>query len=51
MVIGVHSAKYPAERVPANLRAAVQRLGLHHPVVNDAEFRVWQEYSVRACRR
>lgn len=47
-IIGVHSAKFPAERESANLRAAVDRLELHHPVVNDAEFRVWNEFSVRA---
>ncbi len=48
VVIGVHSAKFPAEKVSANLRAAVQRLELHHPVVNDADFAVWQGYAVRA---
>ena len=48
MVIGVHSAKFPAERVSENLRAAIQRLDLHHPVVNDADFAVWQGYAVRA---
>jgi DNA-binding beta-propeller fold protein YncE len=47
-VIGVHSPKFPAERDSASLRAAVQRLDLHHPVVNDADQRVWQEYAVRA---
>ena len=48
VVIGVHSAKFPAERESANLRAAVARLGLHHPVVNDAEHAVWDRYAVRA---
>ncbi len=48
VVIGVHSAKFPAEKVSANLRAAIQRLELHHPVVNDADFAVWQGYAVRA---
>ena len=48
VVIGVHSAKYPAERISQNLRAAVQRLDLHHPVVNDGEHEVWDQYAVRA---
>jgi DNA-binding beta-propeller fold protein YncE len=48
VVIGVHSAKFPAEKVSANLRAAVLRHGLAHPVVNDADFTVWQGYGVRA---
>jgi sugar lactone lactonase YvrE len=47
-VIGVHSAKFPAERAEAGLRDAVRRNELEHPVVNDAEFRVWGEYAVRA---
>jgi thiol-disulfide isomerase/thioredoxin len=47
-VIGVHSAKFPAERVEAGLRDAVRRYEIQHPVVNDADFRVWGEYAVRA---
>jgi NHL repeat len=48
VVIGVHSAKFPAERESENLRAAVQRHELDHPVVNDADFAIWQSYAVRA---
>jgi len=48
VVIGVHSAKFPAEGVSANLRATIQRLGLHHPVVNDADHAIWDQYVVRA---
>jgi len=48
VVIGVHSAKFPAERVSANLRAAARRLDIDHPVINDAEMAVWQSYAVRA---
>lgn len=48
VVIGVHSAKYPAEADPDNLRDAVQRYGIHHPVVNDPEYRIWDAYTVKA---
>ncbi len=48
VVIGVHSAKFPAERIGANLRKAVLRNDLHHPVVNDADFAIWQGFAVRA---
>lgn len=48
LVIGVHSAKYTTERDDRHLAAAVQRLELEHPVVNDRAMRVWQEYGVRA---
>ena len=47
-VIGVHSAKFPAEKETANLKEAVRRYGIQHPVVNDGDFRVWQSYGVRA---
>jgi hypothetical protein len=48
VVIGVHSAKYTTERDDRHLAAAVQRLELDHPVVNDHAMRLWQEYAVRA---
>ncbi|MCO5178330.1 MAG: alkyl hydroperoxide reductase [Thermomicrobiales bacterium] len=48
VVVGVHSAKYPAEREDAHLAAAIERLELGHPVVNDGAFVVWQSYAVRA---
>ena len=48
VVIGVHSAKFDAERSTANIRQAVLRYGLEHPVVNDAAFEVWRRYAVRA---
>lgn len=47
-MIGVHSAKFPAEKITANIRAAVIRHGIHHPVINDANFTVWSQYGVRA---
>ncbi|MBX5492297.1 MAG: alkyl hydroperoxide reductase [Chloroflexi bacterium] len=48
VVIGVHSAKFPTEQETANVRQAVMRLSLDHPVINDAEFQVWNLYAVRA---
>ena len=48
VVVGVHSAKFPTEKESDSLTAAVRRCELEHPVINDAEFRVWQQYSCRA---
>lgn len=48
VVIGVHSAKFPAERDNDNLRKAVLRNEISHAIVNDAEFAIWQHYAVRA---
>lgn len=48
VVIGVHSAKFMAEKATENLHDAVVRYGVDHPVINDRDFRVWNEYAVRA---
>ncbi|PKB67894.1 MAG: alkyl hydroperoxide reductase [SAR202 cluster bacterium Io17-Chloro-G4] len=47
-VVGVHSAKFPNEKDADNLVKAVQRYELEHPVINDADFQVWQQYACRA---
>ena len=47
-VVGVHSAKFPAERETENVRMAILRYEIGHPVINDSEFRVWQSYGCRA---
>ncbi|HEU0054817.1 MAG TPA: thioredoxin-like domain-containing protein, partial [Longimicrobium sp.] len=47
-VIGVHSGKFVNERDSTNIARACDRLGVHHPVLNDWQFRTWREYAVRA---
>ncbi len=46
-VVGVHSAKFNAEKSSENLREAVRRYGIEHPVVNDLDFAIWKSYAVR----
>ena len=48
VVIGVHSAKFENEGQTENIQQIVQRYDVHHPVINDSDFRVWQTYGVRA---
>jgi DNA-binding beta-propeller fold protein YncE len=48
LVIGVHSPKFPTEGDPELVRQAVRRHGVTHPVVVDTEYRIWDEYAVRA---
>ena len=48
VVIGVHSAKFENEKDTENIRRIILRYELEHPVYNDAEYRVWQSYGVRA---
>jgi len=47
-VIGIHAAKFDNERSTENIRRTLQRLGIRHPVANDATFAIWQAYTVRA---
>lgn len=48
VAIGVHAGKYHRERETASIAAACQRLEVHHPVVNDRQFRVWRDHTVNA---
>ncbi|TRY60350.1 hypothetical protein DNTS_013682 [Danionella cerebrum] len=46
IVIGVHSAKFPNEKALENIRSAVLRYDISHPVVNDSDAHLWQELEV-----
>ncbi len=48
VVIGVHSAKFDNEKDTENIRRIVIRYEIEHPVVNDADFSIWEAYGVRA---
>src|SRR5258706_9886012 len=48
LVIGVHSAKFISEKDPENIRLAVARYGVVHPVVVDSEHDIWERFTVRA---
>lgn len=47
-VIGVHSAKFANERDAENIRQAMLRYDIEHPVVNDADFAIWNTFDVQA---
>ena len=44
-IVGVHSPEFAFERVPGNVRSAVERLGVHYPVALDNDFATWRAYS------
>ena len=48
VVIGVHSPKFEHERDAAAVVAAVERYGVHHPVLDDPELKTWQQYAAKA---
>lgn len=48
VVLGIHSAKYRNERSDENIRQAILRQRIRHPVANDRDFRIWRSYDVHA---
>ena len=46
VVIGVHSAKFETEQESKNIMEAVLRYEIEHPVVNDAQHKIWDNYEV-----
>jgi len=45
VVIGVHSAKFENEKDSSAILQAILRYDIEHPVVNDAEFKIWNKYG------
>ncbi|XP_008632664.1 PREDICTED: NHL repeat-containing protein 2 [Corvus brachyrhynchos] len=46
VIVGVHSAKFPNEKVLDNIKTAILRYNIVHPVVNDADATLWHELEV-----
>lgn len=46
VVIGVHSAKFENEKDTENIRRIILRYEIEHPIVNDADFKIWNAYAV-----
>jgi cytochrome c biogenesis protein CcdA/thiol-disulfide isomerase/thioredoxin len=44
-VIGVHTPEFAFEHVASNVRAAVKRLGIRYPVLQDNRYRTWNAYA------
>jgi DNA-binding beta-propeller fold protein YncE len=48
VVVGVHSAKFHNEQVRDNIRHAILRYEIEHPVLVDNDFELWRAYGIRA---
>jgi thiol-disulfide isomerase/thioredoxin len=48
VVIGVHSAKFDNEKETQNIRNAIQRHEIEHPVINDSKMLVWRKFGTRS---
>src|SRR4051794_40185122 len=45
VILGVHTPEFAFEHVASNVRAAVKRLGIKYPVVQDNRFKTWDNYA------
>jgi cytochrome c biogenesis protein CcdA/thiol-disulfide isomerase/thioredoxin len=45
VIIGVHTPEFAFEHVASNVHAAVQRLGITYPVVQDNDYGTWNAYA------
>lgn len=48
LIVSVHSPKFDNERNPQLVARIVDRYGIHHPVVNDVDYQLWNTYRVAA---
>jgi thiol-disulfide isomerase/thioredoxin len=48
VVIGVHSAKFNNEKDTENIRRAIVRYEIAHPVINDSEMVLWRKFGVNS---
>lgn len=48
VVIGVHTPKFDTEKTNESIRKAILRYEISHPVVNDANRKIWTSYGIRA---
>src|SRR4051812_22199345 len=48
VVLGIHTPKFPNERLTESIRKAILRYNVKHPVANDAKAIIWRRFNVRA---
>ena len=48
VVIGIHSPKFPNERIGDNVQKAINRHYIRHPVAHDPSFTTWKQYTIKA---
>jgi len=46
VVVGVHSAKFNNEKLSDNIRNAIQRHNITHPVINDVDITLWDGLGI-----
>lgn len=46
VIVGIHSAKFDNEKLSGNIKNAIQRYNISHPVVNDVDVTLWDELGI-----
>ncbi|HEX3324036.1 MAG TPA: redoxin domain-containing protein, partial [Solirubrobacterales bacterium] len=44
-IVGVHSPEFPFEKEASNVQEAIERNGIHYPVVQDNDLATWDAYG------
>ena len=47
-IVGVHTPEFAWEKPTEKVQAAVRKLGILYPVVQDNDWAIWQRFGVRA---
>ena len=45
VIVGVHTPEFAFEHVTSNVRGAVKRLGIRYPVMQDNDYKTWDNYA------
>lgn len=48
VVVGIHSGKFDLEKKNSHIREAILKFDIQHPVINDADYALWDAYTIRA---
>ena len=48
VIVGVHTPKFTNEQIENNVKSAVQRYNIKHPVIVDNEYFMWRMLNIRA---
>lgn len=48
VVLGIHSGKFDQEKNDEKVKAAIDKYEVKHPVAMDDDYRIWDEWAVRA---
>ena len=48
VIIGIHSPKYKVEKALENVKEAIERYEIKHPIILDSDMKIWKKYGIEA---